>query len=254
MVKITRLTILMTFWWDRRHGLEPIQVIDADGFMNENAGRYRGMSRFQAREAIVKDIEAAGLLVKIEEHEHAVGHCYRCNTVLEPFLSEQWFVRTEPLAKKAIEVVREGKIRWIPERWVNTYYQWVENIRDWCISRQLWWGHRIPAWTCKDCGHITVSEEDPTKCGKCGSGNIVQDEDVLDTWFSSALWPFSTMGWPEDTPETEIFLSHVALVTGFDIIFFWVARMIMMDSSSWETYPLRMCTSMPWSATKRVKR
>lgn len=228
MVKITPAHDPNDFLVGQRHGLEPIQVIDADGFMNENAGRYRGMSRFQAREAIVKDIEAAGLLVKIEEHEHAVGHCYRCNTVLEPFLSEQWFVRTEPLAKKAIEVVREGKIRWIPERWVNTYYQWMENIRDWCISRQLWWGHRIPAWTCKDCGHITVSEEDPTKCGKCGSGNIVQDEDVLDTWFSSALWPFSTMGWPEDTPELRYFYPTSLLVTGFDIIFFWVARMIMM--------------------------
>jgi len=239
MVKITPAHDPNDFLVGQRHGLEPIQVIDADGFMNENAGFYKGMSRFQAREAIVKDIEAAGLLVKIEEHDHAVGHCYRCNTVLEPFLSEQWFVRTEPLARKAIEVVREGKIRWVPERWVNTYYQWMENIRDWCISRQLWWGHRIPAWTCTDCGHVTVSEEDPTNCEKCGSGNIVQDDDVLDTWFSSALWPFSTMGWPEDTPELRYFYPTSLLVTGFDIIFFWVARMIMMGLKFMGDVPFR---------------
>lgn len=239
MVKITPAHDPNDFLVGQRHDLEPIQVINADGFMNENAGRYKGMNRFDAREAIVRDIEAAGLLVKIEEYEHAVGHCYRCNTILEPYLSEQWFVRTEPLAKRAIEVVKEGKIRWIPERWVNTYYQWMENIRDWCISRQLWWGHRIPAWTCLDCNHITVSEIDPVECENCGSRAIVQDEDVLDTWFSSALWPFSTMGWPEQTPELTYFYPTSLLVTGFDIIFFWVARMIMMGLKFMDDVPFK---------------
>ena len=239
LVKITPAHDPNDFLVGQRHELKLIQVIDADGRMNENAGPYKGMDRFEAREAITRDIKAAGLLVKIEEHEHAIGHCYRCNTVLEPFLSEQWFVRTEPLAKRAIEVVKEGQIRWIPEQWTNTYYQWMENIRDWCISRQLWWGHRIPAWTCDDCGHITVSEEDPTCCEKCGSKEINQDEDVLDTWFSSALWPFSTMGWPDDTPELRYFYPTSLLVTGFDIIFFWVARMIMMGLKFMGDVPFR---------------
>lgn len=239
LVKITPAHDPNDFLVSERHELKLIQVIDADGRMNENAGPYKGMDRFEAREAITRDIKAAGLLVKIEDHEHAIGHCYRCNTVLEPFLSEQWFVRTEPLAKRAIEVVKEGQIRWVPEQWTNTYYQWMENIRDWCISRQLWWGHRIPAWTCDECGHVTVSEEDPIYCEKCGSKEIKQDEDVLDTWFSSALWPFSTMGWPDDTPELRYFYPTSLLVTGFDIIFFWVARMIMMGLKFMGDVPFR---------------
>lgn len=239
LVKITPAHDPNDFLVSERHELKLIQVIDADGRMNENAGPYKGMDRFEAREAITRDIKAAGLLVKIEDHEHAIGHCYRCNTVLEPFLSEQWFVRTEPLAKRAIEVVKEGQIRWVPEQWTNTYYQWMENIRDWCISRQLWWGHRIPAWTCDECGHVTVSEEDPIYCEKCSSKEINQDEDVLDTWFSSALWPFSTMGWPDDTPELRYFYPTSLLVTGFDIIFFWVARMIMMGLKFMGDVPFR---------------
>jgi valyl-tRNA synthetase len=220
-----------------RHNLEQIQVMDDRGRMNENGGKYAGMDRFEARRAITADLAEAGLLTGEEPHAHSVGHCYRCNTVIEPYLSEQWFVRTRPLADADVEAVKRGDIRFVPEQWAGTYYQWMENIRDWCVSRQLWWGHRIPAWYCDDCGDVTVSMEEPDKCS-CG-GKLRQDEDVLDTWFSSALWPFSTMGWPDETDELAAFYPTSVLVTGFDIIFFWVARMIMMGEEFMKAPPFR---------------
>ncbi|MDR1019824.1 MAG: valine--tRNA ligase [Synergistaceae bacterium] len=220
-----------------RHGLEQIQVMDDRGRMNENGGKYAGMERFEARKAIVSDLAEQGLLAGEERHGHSVGHCYRCDTVIEPYLSEQWFVRTRPLADEDVRAVKEGQIRFVPEQWAGTYYQWMENIRDWCVSRQLWWGHRIPAWYCDDCGEVIVSLDEPETCA-CG-GKLRQDEDVLDTWFSSALWPFSTMGWPDETDELAAFYPTSVLVTGFDIIFFWVARMIMMGCEFMEKPPFR---------------
>lgn len=211
-----------------RHGLDVINVLTEDGKINSNGGKFEGLSRDEARNEIVKELENEGLIEKIEEFEHSVGTCYRCHTPIEPYLSTQWFVRMKPLAEKAIEVVKEGRIRFHPERYTNIYFQWLENIKDWCISRQIWWGHRIPVWYCDDCGKVFASEEDPDSCPDCGSKNIRQDEDVLDTWFSSALWPFSTLGWPEKTEDLEYFYPTDLLVTGYDIIFFWVARMIMM--------------------------
>ena len=229
LVKITPAHDPNDFLVGNRHGLEAIQVIDEHGVMNEEAGApFTGLDRFEARTRMVNVLEKEDLLEKIEEHDNAIGHCYRCDCIVEPYLSEQWFVRTEPLAKPGIEAVRDGRINIVPSQWESTYNMWMENIRDWCISRQLWCGHRIPAWTCSDCGHLTVSEEDPTACEACGSSRICQDEDVLDTWFSSALWPFSTLGWPDKTKELETFYPTSLLVTGFDILFFWVARMIMM--------------------------
>ena len=212
----------------RKHHLEVINVFTEDARVNEHGGPYEGLSREEARARVVADLEVEGLLEKVEPLRHAVGHCYRCGTAIEPYLSAQWFVRMEPLAKPAIEAAREGRLRFHPERYVETYYDWLENIRDWCISRQLWWGHRIPVWYCNDCGEMAASETDLTRCPHCGSTHIHQDEDVLDTWFSSALWPFSTMGWPDDTPEMRYFYPTDLLVTSHDIIFFWVARMVMM--------------------------
>ena len=209
-----------------RCNLPVLNVMTDDGFMNENAGKYAGMNLMECRKAIIADLDAAGALVKIEPTKHEVGTCYRCHTSVEPRVSKQWFVKMEPLAKPAIKVVRDGKVKFIPERFDKIYFNWMENIRDWCISRQLWWGHRIPAWYCAECGEITVSKETPDKCCKCGSSNITQDPDTLDTWFSSALWPFSTLGWPEKTPELMHYYPTSTLVTGYDIIFFWVARMI----------------------------
>ena len=209
-----------------RHNLDKILVLDEDARVNENGGKYAGLDRYEARKQVVKDLEEQGYLVKVEPHVHSVGSCYRCGTIVEPVTSPQWFVRMKPLAKKALEVVKEGKIKFVPERFVKNYTNWMENAHDWCISRQLWWGHQIPAWYCADCDHITVSREDPDRCEKCGSTNITRDEDVLDTWFSSALWPFSTLGWPDKTPELEYFYPTSVLVTGYDILFFWVARMI----------------------------
>ncbi len=227
-VKITPAHDPNDFLVGRRHGLEQIQVIDSDGVMcGEASGKYAGMDRFEARKAIVEDLKKEGALVGTEEIRHSVGECYRCHTVIEPYLSEQWFVRAKPLADAGVEAVKAGRIRFVPDQWTNVYFQWMENIRDWCISRQLWWGHRIPAWYCDACGEITVGMEDPAVCPKCGSTELRQDEDVLDTWFSSALWPFSTMGWPEETDLLKKFYPTSVLVTGFDIIFFWVARMIM---------------------------
>ena len=210
----------------QRHNLEIITVTNDDGTMNENAGRFAGMDPMECRKAVVEKLEKLGLLVKIEDYSHNVGFCYRHeNTPVEPRLSEQWFVKMKPLAEPAIAAVKEGKTKFVPDRFSKIYYNWMENIRDWCISRQLWWGHRIPAWYCEECGEMTVSREDPACCPKCG-GKLHQDEDVLDTWFSSALWPFSTLGWPEETEDLKYFYPTSMLVTGYDIIFFWVARMI----------------------------
>jgi len=211
-----------------RHNLEQVSILTPEGKMNEAAGPYEGMDRYEAREAIIKDLEEKGLMVKTEPMTHSVGHCYRCDTTIEPYLSTQWFMRMKPLAEPAIKVVEEGKIKFIPEQWTKTYYDWMYNIRDWCVSRQIWWGHRIPAWYCQECGEIIVAEEEPAKCTKCESSNLEQETDVLDTWFSSALWPFATLGWPEDTEDLKYFYPTSLLVTSHDIIFFWVARMIMM--------------------------
>ncbi len=212
-----------------RHNLGVIEVIDKHGKMTDAAGEIlSGMDRFEARKKVVEMMDGLGLLLKIEPHKHAVGECDRCSTIIEPAVSTQWFVKIKPLAEPALKVVEEDKIKFVPEKWKKTYYEWMRNIHDWCISRQLWWGHRIPAWYCKDCGHITVAEIDPDKCEKCGSKNIEQEKDVLDTWFSSGLWPFSTLGWPEETDDLKTFYPTSVLLTGFDILFFWVARMIMM--------------------------
>ena len=209
----------------QRHGLEEILILDNNARII-NGGKYNGMDRYEAREAIVADLEKEGYLVKVEEYSHNVGTCYRCHNDVEPMSSEQWFVKMQPLAGPAIKVVEDGEVKFVPERFTKTYLNWMHNVRDWCISRQLWWGHRIPAWYCKDCGHMTVSREDAAECEACHSKNIEQDPDVLDTWFSSALWPFSTLGWPEETEDLKYFYPTDVLVTGYDIIFFWVARMI----------------------------
>ncbi len=208
-----------------RHNLEQVLVIDGDGKII-NGGKYNGMDRYEAREAIVRDLQEQGYLVKVEDHIHNVGTCYRCHSDVEPLASDQWFVKMEPLAREAIRVVEDGTIKFVPERFAKIYLNWMHSVRDWCISRQLWWGHQIPAWYCADCGHVTVSREDATECEHCHSKNIERDPDVLDTWFSSALWPFSTLGWPDKTPDLEYFYPTDVLVTGYDIIFFWVARMI----------------------------
>ena len=238
-VKITPAHDPNDFLVGLNHNLEQIQVIDSRGIMNENAGKYKGMTIEQARKESAKDLEESGLLVKVEKITHSVGHCQRCGTTVEPYLSEQWFVKTKPLAERGVQAVKDGRIKWTPSQWEKTYFNWMENIRDWCISRQLWWGHRIPAWECKDCGHITVAEIDPTECEHCHSHNIEQESDVLDTWFSSALWPFSTMGWPDNAPELKYFYPTSLMVTGFDIIFFWVARMIMMGLEFMGDVPFR---------------
>ena len=209
-----------------RHDLPWICVIDEKGIMNENAGKYAGMDRYQARKAVVRDLTRLGLIDKIEDLKHNVGHCYRCGTVIEPLISKQWFVKMKPLAKPAIRAVKDGRIKFVPERFEKIYLNWMENIRDWCISRQLWWGHRIPAYYCRDCGETIVDYHMPESCSACGGTTFEQDEDVLDTWFSSALWPFSTLGWPDKTRDLEYFYPTSVLVTGYDIIFFWVARMI----------------------------
>ena len=209
-----------------RHNLESIRVLDDDGKINENGGKYQGLDRYEARKVIVEDLERLGLLDKITDHTHNVGTCYRCGTDVEPLISAQWFVKMEPLAREALRVVNEGEVKFVPDRFSKTYTNWMENVHDWCISRQLWWGHRIPAWYCDDCGRMTVSETDPTECEHCHSTHIHQEEDVLDTWFSSALWPFSTLGWPAETEDFKYFYPTDVLVTGYDIIFFWVARMI----------------------------
>ena len=221
------------------HGLERIKVIDENGTMNELAGPYQGMDRFECREKIVADLDEAGLLEKIEPYRNAIGHCYRCKTMIEPLLSKQWFVKVGPLAEKAIEAVKEGRTRIVPSNWETVYFEWMNNIKDWCISRQIWWGHRIPAWYCQKCGEITVSKEEPKTCSVCQSDDLVQETDVLDTWFSSGLWPFSTLGWPDRTDALETFYPTSVLVTGFDILFFWVARMMMMGIHFMGDVPFR---------------
>lgn len=226
VVKITPAHDPNDFEVGARHSLPILDVMTDDGHMNQNAGKFEGMDRYECRKAIVKDLEDGNYLVKIEPVKHNIGACYRCHTTVEPRISMQWFVDMKPLAKPAIDIVKDGTVKFIPERFDKTYFHWMENIKDWCISRQLWWGHRIPAWYCQVCGEITVSKEEPKHCAKCGSSLLVQDPDTLDTWFSSALWPFSTLGWPDETPEYKHYYPTSTLVTGYDIIFFWVARMI----------------------------
>ena len=238
-VKVTPAHDPNDFDMGQRHNLPTIRVIGNKGTMTAEAGdAYAGLDRYECRKKLVADLDAAGYLVKIDEHAHAVGHCQRCNTVVEPLVSKQWFVRMQPLAEPAMEVVRAGRTEFVPERFTKTYMNWLENIRDWCISRQIWWGHRIPAWYCTDCGKTIVSRQDLTACPHCG-GKIDQDPDVLDTWFSSALWPFSTMGWPDQTKELDRYYPTSVLVTGYDIIFFWVARMMFMGMEFMQEVPFR---------------
>ena len=220
----------------QRHNLDFVLMLDEHGCII-NGGKYNGMDRYEARKAIVADLEAGGYLVKVEDYAHSVGTCYRCHNDVEPLYSDQWFVKMQPLAKEAIRVVEDGEVKFVPDRFSKTYLNWMYNVRDWCISRQLWWGHRIPAWYCDDCGHVTVSKEDATECEACHSHNIRQDPDVLDTWFSSALWPFSTLGWPEETEDLKYFYPTDVLVTGYDIIFFWVARMIFSACEQTHSIP-----------------
>ena len=227
-VKITPGHDPVDFEVAQRQGLPSINILNLDATMNDNAGPYAGQDRFACRKALLADLEKEGLLVKIDPYVHAVGHCHRCRTIVEPLVSKQWFVKGAPLAKPAIAAVVEGRIKIIPERFTKVYLNWMENIRDWCISRQLWWGHRIPVWYCGDCGALTVAIDDPKACAKCGSKNITQDPDVLDTWFSSGLWPHSTLGWPDKTEDLKYFYPTSVMETAYDILFFWVARMIMM--------------------------
>lgn len=237
VVKITPAHDPNDFEVGLRHNLPVINIMDESGIINENGGEYQGMDRLDARKKIVKALEEQGYLIKVEPIKHNVGTCYRCKTVVEPRVSKQWFVKMEPLAKPAVKAVEDGEVKFVPERFDKIYFNWMNNIKDWCISRQLWWGHRIPAWYCDDCNEITVSRETPHACCKCGSTHIHQDEDTLDTWFSSALWPFSTLGWPDNTEELNYFYPTSTLVTGYDIIFFWVARMIFSGLAHMEKVP-----------------
>ena len=239
VVKITPAHDPNDFEVGLRHNLPIINVMTDDAKINENGGKYAGLDRYEARKAIVADLEAEGFLVKIEKMNHNVGACSRCDTIVEPRISKQWFVKMEPLAKPAIDVVKNGEIKFVPARYEKTYFNWMENIKDWCISRQLWWGHRIPAYYCADCGETIVYKTDVAKCTKCGSEHITQDSDTLDTWFSSALWPFSTLGWPEDNLDLKYFYPTDTLVTGYDIIFFWVARMIFSGLEYTGTVPFK---------------
>ncbi|RJQ67358.1 MAG: valine--tRNA ligase [Desulfobacteraceae bacterium] len=223
----------------RRHGLPSVKVIGDDGRMSAEAGRFQGMDRFECRAAVVQALKEQGLLARVGGHKHAVGHCYRCKSIVEPNLSQQWFVKTKPLAEPAIAAVQTGRTRIVPEAWAKTYFDWMLNIKDWCISRQIWWGHQIPAWYCRGCDELIVAMEAPARCPKCGCGDLTQETDVLDTWFSSALWPFSTMGWPDQTALLKTFYPTSVLVTGFDILFFWVARMMMMGIHFMGEVPFR---------------
>ncbi len=238
-VKITPAHDPADFEVGQRHGLRPIKVMDASARMTDEAGEFRGLDRFECREKLLGRLESEGLIVETKEHSSPVGHCDRCDTTVEPSISLQWFVKIRPLAEPALAAVEEGRIRFVPEQWIKTYQEWMRNIHDWCISRQLWWGHRIPAWYCDACDHVTVSTEDPTRCEGCGKGSLRQDPDILDTWFSSALWPFSTLGWPDRTEELKHYYPTTLLVTGYDIIFFWVARMIMMGLKFMGEVPFR---------------
>ncbi len=238
-VKVTPSHDLNDFEAGRRHNLPKIQVIDEDGKMTAAAGPYASLDRFAARKRVVADLEARGLLTKVEDYTVNLGKCARCSTPVEPLVSTQWFVKTKPLAEKAIDAVESGRIEFIPANWSKTYYEWMYNIRDWCISRQLWWGHRIPAWHCQECSEILVAREAPATCSRCGSSHLVQDPDVLDTWFSSGLWPFSTLGWPDQTEDLATFYPTSLLITGFDILFFWVARMVMLGIEFMGDVPFR---------------
>ena len=238
-VKVTPAHDPNDFEAGRRHNLPKIQVIDENGRMTAAAGPYAGADRFEARKRVLADLEGLGLLLKTEDYTLNVGRCDRCKTIVEPLISNQWFVRTKPLAEKAIEVVESGRVQIIPSNWAKTYYEWMYNIRDWCISRQLWWGHRIPAWHCQECHEILVAREKPASCSRCGATHLEQDPDVLDTWFSSALWPFSTLGWPEQTEDLATYYPTSLLITGFDILFFWVARMVMMGMEFMGDVPFR---------------
>ncbi len=238
-VKITPAHDFNDFEMGKRHDLEFINIFDESGVVNANGGSYQGLERSAARQKVLADLEAVGLLERTEDHLNAVGECYRCKTVIEPYMSLQWYVKVEPLAKEAIAAVEDGRTKIIPQQWEKTYFEWMYNIRDWCISRQIWWGHRIPAWFCADCDQITVTREDATVCSHCGSSELRQETDVLDTWFSSALWPFSTMGWPDKTATLEKFYPTSCLVTGFDILFFWVARMMMMGLKFMDEVPFK---------------
>ena len=240
LVKITPAHDPNDFEVGNRHNLERINILNPDGTLNENVPeKYRGLKAREARKLVVEDLKALGLFVAERPMQHSVGHCYRCHTVVEPYLSEQWFVKMKPLAEKALKAWHDGDVKFYPQRWENTYEHWLSNIRDWCISRQLWWGHRIPVWYCDHCGYVMVEREEPTICPKCKSTELRQDEDVLDTWFSSWLWPFSVMGWPDDTADLRRYYPTTALVTGYDIIFFWVARMIMAGMEFMEKAPFR---------------
>jgi len=238
-VKITPAHDPVDFEVAQRQNLPAINILNLDATMNDNAGPYAGQDRFACRKALLADLEKEGLLVKIDPYVHAVGHCHRCRTIVEPLVSKQWFVKGAPLAKPAIAAVVDGRIKIVPERFTKVYLNWMENIRDWCISRQLWWGHRIPVWYCNDCGALTVAIEDPKACAKCGSKNITQDPDVLDTWFSSGLWPHSTLGWPDKTEDLKYFYPTSVMETAYDILFFWVARMIMMGLENMGEVPFR---------------
>ncbi|HKJ04939.1 MAG TPA: valine--tRNA ligase [Geopsychrobacteraceae bacterium] len=238
-VKITPAHDFNDFEIGKRHNLELVNILDESGVINENGGSYQGQERSQAREQIVKDLQAQELLERIDDYANAVGECYRCKTIIEPYMSKQWYVAVKPLAEQAIAAVRDGRTKILPAQWEKTYFEWMNNIQDWCVSRQIWWGHRIPAWFCDECGEITVSLEDATACSHCGSEKLQQETDVLDTWFSSALWPFSTMGWPEQTTSLKKFYPTSCLVTGFDILFFWVARMMMMGLKFMDEVPFK---------------
>ncbi|MCR4404160.1 MAG: valine--tRNA ligase [Candidatus Acetothermia bacterium] len=253
-VKVTPAHDQTDFEIGERHKLERINILNEDATLNENAGPYAGLERYAARERVLEDLKREGLLERVEDYTHAVGHCQRCDTVIEPLVSTQWFVEMEELAKPAIEAVRSGRIRLIPSHWEKVYFDWLENIRDWCISRQLWWGHRIPAWYCRDCNEVTVSRETPRECVACGSKDLYQDEDVLDTWFSSALWPFSVMGWPEETPELRYFYPTALLSTAPEILFFWVARMVMMGLHFIGEIPFREVLLHPTVKDERGRR
>jgi len=238
-LKITPAHDANDFEIGNRHGLERVKVIDESGRMNELAGPYKGMDRFECRERILEELRSSGLLEKVEPYRNAIGHCYRCKTIIEPLLSKQWFVKTGPLAEKAVRAVKEGRTRILPQNWEGVYYEWMNNIKDWCVSRQIWWGHRIPAWYCLSCGEVIVAKEEPGSCPSCKGEALKQEEDVLDTWFSSALWPFSTLGWPDMTSELKTFYPTTAMVTAFDILFFWVARMMMMGIHFMGEVPFR---------------
>lgn len=237
-VKVTPAHDPNDFEMGKRHDLQFINILTGEGKMSDEAGPYKGQDRFECRKNVLKDLDGIGHLEKVTDHNLAIGHCYRCKTIVEPYLSMQWFVKIKPLADEAIKAVKEGHVKIIPSGWENSYFDWMENIRDWCISRQIWWGHRIPVWYCEKCNEVIVSRDTPTEC-KCGSRELIQDEDVLDTWFSSALWPFSTLGWPDDTEDLKTFYPTSVLITGFDILFFWVARMIMMGLKFRDQEPFR---------------